>query len=64
MSTTIIASIVSILAVILPLLGIEVGSEQLTTTAQTIAVVLSGLWVWRERVKVGDVSVAGLRKSQ
>ena len=49
MSQTIIATIISILAVVLPLLGINVGSEALTTTAQTILVIGSGLWVWKER---------------
>jgi len=62
MSTTVIASIISILAVVLPLLGIEVGSEQLTVAAQTIAVVLSGLWVWFQRVKRSDVNFAGIKK--
>jgi len=62
MSTTVIASIISILAVVLPLLGIEVGSEQLTVTAQTILVVLSGLWVWFQRVQRSDVNLAGIRK--
>lgn len=62
MSTTILSSIVSILAVVLPLLGIDVGSEQLTTTIQTILIVGSGLWVWKERVARGDVSVLGARQ--
>ena len=62
MSTTVIASLVSILAVVLPFLGVEVGSEQLTVTAQTIAVVLSGIWVWFQRVQRSDVNFAGLRK--
>jgi len=61
MSTTVIASIISILAVVLPLLGIEVGSEQLTVVAQTVAVVLSGLWVWYQRVQRPDVNLAGLK---
>lgn len=62
MSTTVIASIVSILAVVLPLLGVEAGSEQLTVAAQTILVVVSGLWVWFQRVQRSDVNLAGIRK--
>ncbi len=62
MSTTIVSVIVSLLAVILPKVGVNVGSEQLTSTIQTILVVASGLWIWVERVKRGDVSVLGMRK--
>lgn len=61
-STTIIAVVVQLLAVLLPLIGIEVGTEQLTTTAQTIVVIGSGLWIWKERVARGDVTFAGKRK--
>lgn len=62
MSTTIIAVIVQILSVGLPMLGITIGNEELTTTAMTIAVVITGIWIWYQRVKVGDINAAGLRK--
>lgn len=62
MSTTIIAQAASILAVILPLVGINVGTEALTTTISTIVVLVSAFWTWRERVKRGDVTIAGFRK--
>ena len=62
MSTTIIAVLVQLLSVGLPLLGITVGTEELTTTASTIAIIVTGIWIWRERVKVGDVSAMGVRK--
>ncbi len=62
MSSTIIASLASILAVLLPILGIEVGSEGLTATVTTIVVVVGGLWTWKERVSRGDVNIAGIRK--
>lgn len=62
MSTTISAAIVSILATVLPLLGVEIGTEALTTTLQTIVLLVSSLWVWKERVKRGDVTKLGKRK--
>lgn len=62
MSTTIIAVIVQLLAVLLPKIGIEVGSEALTTTVSTLAVVGSGVWIWVQRVKKGDVTTIGVRK--
>ena len=61
MSTSILAVITQLLVVVLPLLGINVGSEALTTTIQTIVVVGAGLWVWKERVARGDVNVFGVR---
>lgn len=61
-STTYLATIVSILATVLPLLEIQVGSEALTTTAQTIVIILSGLWVLKERFARGDISPLGVRK--
>lgn len=61
MSQTILATIINILAFVLPLLGVEIGSEQLTTTVQTIAVVGTALWIWFRRVSRGDVTVVGKR---
>ena len=63
MSTTITSALISILAVVLPLLGIQVGSEALTTTIQTILVVASGLWVYKERLGRGDVNFLGVKKN-
>lgn len=61
-SSTYVATFVSILAVVLPLLGIQVGSEELTTTAQTILVVISGIWVLKERFSRGDIKISGIKK--
>jgi len=61
MSTTIIAVVVQLLSIGLPSLGITVGSEELTSAIQTLAIVASGLWIWFKRVQVGDVNLAGLR---
>ena len=62
MSTTYAAVIINILSVVLPLLGITVGSEALTTTATTIIAVLTGLWVLKERYGRGDINIAGLKR--
>jgi len=62
MSTTISAVLVNILVMALPWVGVSIGDAALTTTVQTIIAILTGLWIWRERVKRGDVSAIGLRK--
>jgi len=61
-STTYIAIIVNLLSVGLPYLGLSIGDAQLTTTAQTIVAILTGLWVMMRRHKTGDISLAGIRK--
>ncbi len=61
MSKTYIAQIVSVLAVVLPLFGIEVGSEALTTTAQTLVILISGVVTLVERYKKGDVKWFGAK---
>lgn len=62
MSSTYIATVVAILAQLLPFIGINVGSEALTTTAQTLIVIASGLWILKERFKKGDVTFFGAYK--
>ena len=62
MSTTIVAVFINLLTVILPLLGITIGTEQLTVTAQTLIAIATGIWIWRERVLRGDVNSFGARK--
>lgn len=51
-----------LLTIGLPMLGVTVGSDQLTQTVQTIVLIVSGLWIWYRRVGVGDVKVSGIRK--
>ncbi len=55
--------ILQLLTIGLPLIGVNAGSAQLTTTVQTIIMVASGLWIWYRRTQVGDVNAAGLRKN-
>lgn len=60
-STEYLAVIVNILSFVLPQLGVNVGSEALTTTLQTLVTVGSGLYLLLKRYKRGGVSVAGFR---
>jgi hypothetical protein len=62
MSTTISAVIINLLSVLLPKVGVQVGSDELTVTIQTLVAVATGLWIWVERVKRGDVTPLGRRK--
>lgn len=62
MSQIYIASIIGILAQVLPMLGIEVGSAELTTTLTTLITVLSGVWVMYRRYGAGDITIVGARK--
>lgn len=61
-STTISAVVINLLAVILPLMGVTVGSDALTTTVQTVIAIGTGLWIWVARVKKGDVNILGGKK--
>lgn len=61
MSTTIASVFVLLAAQIFPLIGIEVGTEQLTSTISTLLTIGSGLYIWYRRVKSGDVKVSGAR---
>ena len=62
MSKTIFAIFVQLLVVLLPMAGVRVGTDELTSAAQTIIVIVSGLWIWYERVQKGDVTIIGSRK--
>lgn len=53
---------VNILAAILPYLGIQIGTEELTTTVQTLILVVTGVGAWYGRFRVGDVNAFGGRK--
>lgn len=61
-STTYVAVIVNLLSFALPHLGISVGSEQLTTTIQTLITLGTGIWILIERYRKGGVTVSGFRK--
>lgn len=62
MSTTIIAVVINMLSIILPLVGVSIGSAALTTTVQTLFAIGTGFWIWKERKARGDVDWLGRRK--
>lgn len=62
-SQTISAVIVQLAVVLLPMMGIKVGSDQLTVAIQTITVIATGLWIWMRRFQEGDVTLLGARKA-
>lgn len=62
-STTYVAVIVNILSMLLPKIGVTIGTEQLTSTLQVLVAIGSGLWVLIQRHKQGDITVAGVRKN-
>jgi uncharacterized membrane protein len=61
-SQTYAAAVVVVLSQVLPLFGINVGSEALTTTIATILTVVGGLWVIVRRLQNGDIDAFGRRK--
>lgn len=61
-STTIGAVIVNILSMVLPKIGITIGTDELTSTMQVIITIVTGLWIWYQRVQRGDVTPLGKRK--
>lgn len=63
MSNTIAGVLVILLAELLPLIGITIGSDALTTTVSTLFVVGSDIWIWFKRVQKGDVTLLGVRKA-
>lgn len=64
MSTTITSVLVQMLVIFLPMFGVKVGSDDLTVAVQTVVVVVTGLYIWFERVRKGDVKWFGARKTQ
>lgn len=62
MSTTIASVFILLASQLFPLIGIEIGSEELTNLVSTIVAIGTGIYLWYKRVKVGDVKVSGARK--
>ncbi len=59
MSPTVIAAIVSILAIALPHLGITIGTAQLTTIIQATVVLASSIVVWYREVTGNNLTFLG-----
>ena len=61
-SQTVTAIILQLLTIGLPMIGVTIGSDQLTGTVQTIIIVVSGIWIWVRRYQAGDIKISGVRK--
>ncbi len=59
-----VSAIIAVLANVLPLLGVQVGSEALTTTLTTIVTIGAGLWIMVRRYKMGGIKLFGGRKAR
>lgn len=53
---------IQLLTIILPIMGVRVGSDQLTSAIQTVIVVITGIYIWIRRVQQKDVTALGVRK--
>lgn len=63
MSPTYVSALVSVLAVLLPQLGVQIESEQLTSFISAVVVVISGLVIMYRRFKVGNITILGGTKA-
>lgn len=61
-SLTYVGVIVMVLSEVLRWLGLEVGSEQLTTTVLTILQVLGAITAFFGRWRAGGITILGTRK--
>lgn len=62
MSNTLIGVWVQVIVWIVKFTGIEVAPSAIQTTVETVLLLGSGLWIWYQRVKKGDVKWYGKRK--
>lgn len=69
MSPTIIGAIVTILAIALPLFGIEFEQAKITEIVQAVVIIVAALLAWWERTHLqkaplgeGDVTALGFKK--
>jgi len=63
MSATILSLVIGILAEVLPRIGIQVGSAELTTTVQTLMLLISGIGIYWGRYRQGDITPFGVKKN-
>jgi hypothetical protein len=62
MSQTYIAVIVSVIGSVLPKLGVEIGSEALTTTLSVLVTIGGAIWAMVGRYRAGGITKLGFRK--
>lgn len=61
-SQTYVSALVLILVAILPRLGIQIGSDELTVWIQAILTVIGGGLIMYRRYKNGDINLAGVKQ--
>jgi len=61
-STTYTATVVLLLTAMANIFGVEVMSEELQATVETLLVIGSSIWILIERFKKGGISAFGVRK--
>lgn len=61
-SVTITGLIVSFLAFILPMIGVEVGTEEVSKVVFGVVEIGGLLMGWYGRVRIGDINLFGKRK--
>lgn len=62
MSQTVASVLIQLLTIVLPIMGVRVGSDELTSAVQTVVVVVAGIYIWVRRYQEGDINIAGLRR--
>jgi uncharacterized membrane protein len=62
MSTTYITAIVIVFVQLLSFIGIDVGTEEVTSALTTIITVIGGLVIAYRRWMQNDITIAGVKK--
>ena len=61
-SQTYIGILVSLLGSLLPRIGVEIGSEDLTITVSVLVTIAGSIWAFWGRFRKGDISALGVKK--
>jgi hypothetical protein len=62
MSQIYTSAFVIILAQVLPVIGVNLGNDQLTQFAQIVISIVLGAWIMIRRKQQGDITALGSRK--
>ncbi len=62
MSQIYLAGAIQLLTIFLPMIGVQLPSDQLTSFAQTLILIITSIWILIRRHQQGDINVLGARK--
>jgi len=62
MSTTVLSVVVLLLSQLLPIIGVNFGTEELEGGVQFVVAIATGLYIYFRRISKGDVNPLGVRK--